>query len=673
MPRPDLLALTDDDLAALTNKGTVKRARRDLEAGECTGEVVEDDTGLTARWSDGVECHVPARGALRDGRCSCQALGTCRHLVRTVLAYQRQQSAGSEGEAAVRPSEPWDPGAMTDEELAKHFKPAAWAKIQERFREGVLVELLRSAKPMARFHLPACTVRFLVPGDPRYCRCDCAETAPCQHVPLAVWAFRQLPQDQQAGILANGAPAAAPPAELLDSLEAICRELVEQGVSGAPAGWLDRLTRLERQCEEAALIWPADVLGELAAQQHRYAEHDARFLPERVADLAGELLLRADAIRADTGALPQPLIRGTSSDRPVELGASQLVGLGCIAVPARRSVELVVYLQDIKSGSVVALARDYADHNEPDRPQRAFADLAMGTPFPGGSSKGLSFAALGGGQLLLRGGKRLASFHLQPGRAAASIQPQAFAWEDLQAPTLVGEFAELEARLNSLPPSVLRPRRVAEDFHACAVAGAEFAHFDHPTQTILAVLVDSRGNRALLSHPYTTRGRAGAEALLARLTSSPEKLKFVSGSVRRTPRGLVIHPACLVWQEDNGRTALQPWIDRSASGGEAEEARPEGAIAQDPLAEYLHQLQAALAEVVVLGLQRADALVTRRWRELHRRGEAVGLVRLGQRVGKVATTLEQKAHALDWDLGGASASVLELLVLVRLAVDLTAE
>ena len=30
---------------------------------------------------------------LADGRCSCPAVGLCRHLVRTVLAYQRQAGA----------------------------------------------------------------------------------------------------------------------------------------------------------------------------------------------------------------------------------------------------------------------------------------------------------------------------------------------------------------------------------------------------------------------------------------------------------------------------------------------------------------------------------------------------------------------------------------------------
>src|SRR5437588_94836 len=144
MPRADLLALTLDDLAALTNRGTVKRARREVETSECTAELTEGaDGSVTAKWSDGVECRLPAGVVLRDTHC------------------------------------------------------------------------------------------------------DCAEPAPCAHVPLAVWAFRRLEPDRSAGILATAAQAPPAPVALLDDLDAAALAFTEYGVSGAPRTWADRLTRLE--------------------------------------------------------------------------------------------------------------------------------------------------------------------------------------------------------------------------------------------------------------------------------------------------------------------------------------------------------------------------------------------------------------------------------------------
>src|SRR5262249_10973074 len=117
MPRADLLALSLDDLTALTNRGTVKRAQRELEAKECTGALDESDAGdVTVKWSDEVECRLPAGVVMRDGRCSCAAVGLCRHLIRTVLFYQQQQaSQASPGQDAPQTLQPWDPGVISDD------------------------------------------------------------------------------------------------------------------------------------------------------------------------------------------------------------------------------------------------------------------------------------------------------------------------------------------------------------------------------------------------------------------------------------------------------------------------------------------------------------------------------------------------------------------------------
>ncbi|HTU92333.1 MAG TPA: hypothetical protein VMF69_19785, partial [Gemmataceae bacterium] len=239
--RSDLLALSLDDLAALTNRGTVKRAQREIEANECIGEIAESSEGdVTAKWSDGVECRIAAGAVLADGRCSCAAVGLCRHLIRTVLAYQRQ-TAQQRPDQPAAPAESWDPGAIADEELAKHYRPAAFTKIREEFQQGILVELVRGSKPSARFHLQACLVRFLVPGDVRYTHCDCAEPAPCRHVPLAVWAFRRLEPERKAGILATGEKPPAAPLDLLNELENAILDFCEHGVSAAASAWTSRL------------------------------------------------------------------------------------------------------------------------------------------------------------------------------------------------------------------------------------------------------------------------------------------------------------------------------------------------------------------------------------------------------------------------------------------------
>ena len=206
MPRTDLLALTVDDLAALTNRGAVKRAEKELAAGKLTFEFEEDGAGeLNVAWSDGITCLFPAGETIREAVCSSGSVGISRHVVRSVLAYQRiaagdehvgesqdpavaaESETDSKSNAAATQS--WDPGAITDADLAKCFRKATVTRAQKRFDQGVLVELTRGAKPSARFLDEACTIRFLVPGDLRYVTGDCAEAALPVWVSMAVWAF----------------------------------------------------------------------------------------------------------------------------------------------------------------------------------------------------------------------------------------------------------------------------------------------------------------------------------------------------------------------------------------------------------------------------------------------------------------------------------------------------
>ncbi|MFC0070993.1 SWIM zinc finger family protein, partial [Umezawaea endophytica] len=110
--RDDLLALTSDALAALANRGLLKRATKDLDAG--AGPTVEVDGGtVRGRFPDGVEVELPVGVALGAAACSCGAQGVCRHRIAVVLAYQREGS----GEAAPVFTA-WSPGAIDDEALS---------------------------------------------------------------------------------------------------------------------------------------------------------------------------------------------------------------------------------------------------------------------------------------------------------------------------------------------------------------------------------------------------------------------------------------------------------------------------------------------------------------------------------------------------------------------------
>ena len=462
MPRLDLLALTADDLVTLTNRGIVKRATQEADAGEITVDLTESGDGtVTAKWSDDAECILPGGQILSAATCSCPATTLCRHIVRTVLAYQKwtaqqQETGESDTSEPDQPAHqaPWDPGTVTDAMLEQYMAKQALTRARKQFEEGHLLELVRASKPSARDHTLGFNIRFLVPNDPRYTYCDCGDTAPCSHAAVAIWAFRHLATDQAAGLISTRPTAYPVPSDIISQIDALLTDLALDGIANASAVVFDRAVRLEQQCRTESLPWPADILSEIVDQRQAYAAHDARFDPARVSDLIAELAIRIDAIQAGTGTAPQLFIRGSKSDTLTETGSARLIGLGCGAEITRSGVQLSSFMQDTDGGLVLAVRRSFPNppENSGDEP-RPLWSLANAPVF-----KGASIGSLAAGQMLVKGGKRSPNHEFSFGRAPVSLSPQAFRWESLRAPLLAEDFEEIAARLSALPPASLRPR-----------------------------------------------------------------------------------------------------------------------------------------------------------------------------------------------------------------------
>jgi hypothetical protein len=252
----------------------------------------------------------------------------------------------------------------------------------------------------------------------------------------------------------------------------------------------------------------------------------------------------------------------------------------------------------------------------------------------------------------MQGGRHAADGRLFIGRARAAVNPQAFRWEDLKAPVLAEDFDEIAARLSLLPPSALRPRRAAGDFHVCRLASVEHATFDAPSQRILAVLTDPAGGAAHLEHPWSGRGAAGAEVLLRALLSEHPPV-FVAGRVTMTHAGrLLWHPTAVVFQIGGARHVVLPWLmppDTTA---------PALTLPHQPARHTLPwptEVLDACADALVTGRRRTPQ---HRWETLAAAGEARGFSRLPAMVRDAAAP-DNSAHAF-----------FTLLKAVRLAADL---
>ncbi|MEW4564787.1 hypothetical protein AB1K70_19765 [Bremerella sp. JC770] len=678
MPRTDLLALTADDLAAITNRGTVKRAQKELDSDSPTCELVEEADALTFTWSDGITCQFPAGKTIQEAICSSGSLGVTRHIIRSILAYQRLAAAEPESQspdesvdsaeappAANLLTAPWNPGTFTDDDLIAQFRKTAITKARKKFGEGILVELTRGAKPTARFLDQACTVRFLVPGDLRYVHADCAESLLPTWVPLAVWAFRELPEDQLAGLISIQNADLPIPTELLAKLDDILLQLYGEGLSNLGSSWSARLMRSEAQLRSAGLVWPAELVTDLLQQHQLYQQHDARFEPQAVLNLVGELIARTRAIRRATKAVPQPLIRGSKSDRPTEIAGGRMIGVGLGVQAGKHHATLCAYLQDAESGGVVAVERTFADPDpDSDEAPRSFSDLAETIV-----SRGTSLASLASSQLLIKSGKRTPSGVLVLPRGASNVStnPQSFQWEQLKPPFAVESFAQLTARFDSLPPSYLRPRRRTENLHAINVVAAEEVTFDTAHQRLRAELRDANEDTAQLVYPFHTRDRAGFDALFETLQRQGDQVRFVCGHVHSVGRSLEIHPICLVLDDGDRRVGVLPSLPNGGSNRDPSESADKPTTGErSVLDEFLEEFHSSLSDMLVTGVASSDA---RTWNDLSDAGRQLGFTRLTTAMSELAETLAARSNRLDWEDTAATRHARELFLLARIAME----
>jgi hypothetical protein len=637
MARQDLLALTPDDLIALSNRGVVKRAQRDSDSGETAVQVEEDAAGnVLARWPDGAVCRISPHEALSGRCCTCPATTVCRHLVGAILDYQRQQRlvAAQNRTQNQSPAEPqsWDPGAISDEALASSFTARQLAALRQQFEGGLVVELHRGPRPRARLHNLAHSIRFLVAGNPHYTRCDCADPAPCGHVPLSVWAFRLLPAGRASGLVSTAREIVAAPSQLLDNLDQALEQVFDHGIAELPDPLARRLARIENECRRADMVWLAEILLELIEQRRQYETHDARFSPAQAATLIGELVIRADAARFPQPTVPPTFIRGSSSECTAQMGNSRLIGLGTSVELRRGSVVLAACLQDAATGAVIALPREFANP-KPGGAAPSFAQLARTTVF---QSAGLG--DVGAGQILIHGGKRSPNGEFRPGRSRGALNPQSFQWEELRAPVFAEGFQELMEYQRLLPHPCLSPRRLTENMHVCPIAAVEQPAFQAREQRVEAILRDSQGNSATLLHPYHSRGRQGVEALLYHLEKS--RLLFVAGRMGLGPKGLSISPTSLVFADGDTRWMLQPWVFQPSlvqpslvqpslggdTGSPTERLPADLDLrAEAPLRRHVGELLDLLGELALVGRSRANAKL---WQDLRIQSQALGLAHI---------------------------------------------
>jgi len=640
LSRKDLLALTPEALASLATLGDVKRAQREIAEG--IGPLLDElpDGTVVGTFPDGVVTRLIAGKTLRDSpsSCKCASGQKCRHRVAVALAYKPWHTAKLDGApppSSARVPTNWSPAEINDAALEKAVGSKRIERARAAMRGGLLITVERDGVPTAK--LPACTVRFLVPRDAAYARCDCRDAQQgCEHVVIAVWAFREAQSHEGTSIVVSlGGSSKKDDARPLDAALELATVLLHSGVTHAPPHLQSRFAAVRSELDKHGYVWPLGAIEDLERSLEAYAARSALYSSREVANLLCELEARSRASHK-AAELPVRFVLGQDEATVTPLDHVRLVSLGARVQADGRVRFAQVYLADPDTAMVLLLRKrwDVKDTEEPeDGPALARRSVASR----------VTLGALAAGQVVSKVVKRKANRELELGTsrtAMTSVTPQRGDWESLPAPILIKNLEEHEAWLKTRPPRSLRPRLLAENVHAIAVSAVEDVVYLPAEQQLLAKLRDTA------EHPFflrVTHHRAAPNAIDATSAALAKPVRFVAGELTRGALGFEMDPLAIAEEVMTVPDIAPPPVTN------VNVPHATKRVGQDPVAAAIEVAESALAELAHVGLDQAPAPLATRCAQAAEGLDDAGIESLAKRMRVLEKAVKDRspdaAHA----------------------------
>jgi hypothetical protein len=342
-----LKGLDDEALAALANKGLLRRAQKDLEASPPAITAVENGrVRLQAADATVVVPELPSRAT-----CSCPATGICRHILAALLylrdspelaacdaplqqtLLETSESSPTESEASrAAPAAPARAAEflanLSDAEIQKWAGKPLWRKALEALAANPMVEIDDATVLVVRFLTRNITCRWISAGGLSGMFCSCQAEAVCEHVVTAVLAYqvslgkRQVLGGEIALRQARGAPRSR--GEVFASVGTMLREMVSLGLSRLSSATAQRLTTLAVSAHGVDLPRLERMLKGLADEVQLALRRDAQ---SNSANLLAQAA-RIEALRTALAKTPTPPLVGQHRTHYHDVGQITLIGLG---------------------------------------------------------------------------------------------------------------------------------------------------------------------------------------------------------------------------------------------------------------------------------------------------------------------------------------------------------
>ncbi|HND30386.1 MAG TPA: hypothetical protein PLA94_10325, partial [Myxococcota bacterium] len=435
------------------------------------------------------------------------------------------------------PFQPWNPGDIPDTAIAEFLGKKAMDEARKIRRRGIVVDLRMPlpASPTPVALLPTCSVRFLVPGDLAYARCDCKQSEKCTHMALAVWAFRLVKGREEernewtVEVREEGAPAVVKQSRpALEEAQSLARRLLLEGVVNARGSLGQSFAVVGQGLSTAGFVWPKVIFEDLEESLEAYQARSARYRAGTVLASLAALAARMRALQQE-GELPPRYLLGEGERLETALNKQKLVSLGArLEADGRRRIASVM-VADPASRIVLLMEKSWDFEEGVDLPEGpAMVNRSIS------SSVSLGRAARGIIQTIVA--TRTANRRVRLGQnrqGSIDASPQTGDWSQFPPPIRVLSLAKLAEDWDARAPGVLRPPLLAENVHVLELAEIGDFSYDPAEQRLCALATDAEGTEVLLTRTWRSVSPHALDHIAAALRGDMGKVRFVSGELTR--------------------------------------------------------------------------------------------------------------------------------------------
>lgn len=533
-------SLDQASLEALSNRGLLRRALKDLERGVAVSVAGSEPSRLTltvGEWEVVFDAHGLARA-----RCGCPADGVCQHVVMAVLFLQQEQGVSNTAtpEQPVVPSDPvreWM--QIRADELVQWAGASAYrkglvlaAEVDAEVESGTVVHVRFRARNVEVRLVPGGGLDGAITSGPRVGDEPGWVVAALIQLQRSQGADWSLPTSGGALVPDAGAPRSRE--EVLETCQRMTRAMVDQGLARLSASIKPRLVTIAMSALAVNLPRLSHLMRAVADEVVACRERDARGDSARLLARLAEAEALCDALRHEGGSA-RPEWVGTHRARFEEVGTIEISGIA--AWPwetASGYVGLTVLFWDDSARSwntwSEARPRSGAAGFEP------VARFGHPGPWTGVDSPRQAVRS----RLKLMRARRTGS-----GRLSASSQCRCLVLGPSQPAScgmpVVDDWSGLDAIWYRAQAVGLRPEDPLARIVALRIHSAGTRKFDEVRQTLVWPCADPSGNGLPLELSFT-RCHEGSIRSLESLDPAAMPGSVVVGRLERSGQGLALLP-----------------------------------------------------------------------------------------------------------------------------------